>query len=59
MAIDHHFITDYDYWPKSKYNCDNNSAVKYIKNFKKIIVPILDNGCIDCTLINLNRSLAF
>jgi len=44
MAIDHHFITDYDYWLKSKHNCDNNSAVKYIENFKKIIVPALDNG---------------
>jgi hypothetical protein len=44
MAIDHHFITDYDYWLKSKRNCDNNSAVKYIENFKKIIVPALDNG---------------
>jgi integrase len=45
--VDHQFITDYDYWLRSERNCGNNSAVKYIKNFKKIILLSLDNGWID------------
>ena len=35
--IDHAFITDYEFWLRSVRNCANNTAVKYIKNFNKII----------------------
>lgn len=35
--IDHAFIMDYDFWLRSVRKCANNTAVKYIKNFKKII----------------------
>ncbi|RVT98403.1 site-specific integrase [Mucilaginibacter limnophilus] len=45
--IDHQFITDYDYWLRSERNCGNNSAVKYIRNFKKVVLICLDNGWID------------
>jgi len=45
--VDHQFITDYDFWLRSERNCGNNSAVKYIRNFKKIIQISLDNGWID------------
>ena len=45
--VDHQFITDYDFWLRSERNCGNNSAVKYIKNFKKIILICLHNGWID------------
>ncbi|MBL4678235.1 MAG: site-specific integrase [Mucilaginibacter sp.] len=45
--IDHQFVMDYDYWLRSERNCGNNSAVKYIRNFKKIILICLDNGWID------------
>ena len=35
--IDHAFIMDFDFYFRSVRNCSNNTTVKYIKNFKKII----------------------
>jgi hypothetical protein len=35
--IDHAFITEYEFYLRSVRNCANNTAVKYIKNFSKII----------------------
>ncbi|MCX8530731.1 tyrosine-type recombinase/integrase [Chryseobacterium luquanense] len=37
------FIADYEFFLKTVLNCANNSAVKYIKNFQKIINICLDN----------------
>ena len=45
--IDYAFITDYEFWLRSVRNCANNTAVKYIKNFSKIIKICLDNNWID------------
>jgi len=45
--IDHAFITDYEFWLRSVRNCANNTAVKYIKNFSKIIKICLANNWID------------
>ncbi|MDF2551102.1 MAG: recombinase [Chryseobacterium sp.] len=42
--IDHAFIMDYDFWLHSVRKCANNTAVKYIKNFKKIICLCIANG---------------
>ena len=44
--IDHEFITNYEFYLRSERKCANNSAVKYIKNFKKIIRICLANGWI-------------
>ncbi|UKT66045.1 site-specific integrase [Pedobacter mucosus] len=44
--IDHKFLTDYDFFLRSVRKCANNSAVKYIKNLKKIIKICLANGWI-------------
>jgi len=41
--IDHAFITDYEFFLRSVRNCANNTAVKYIKNFHKVIKICLDN----------------
>jgi len=41
--IDHEFVTSYDYYLRSVRNCANNSTVKYIKNFKKIVLICLAN----------------
>jgi len=35
---------DYDFWLRSVRKCANNTAVKYIKNFKKIIRLSMANG---------------
>ncbi|WP_298117378.1 site-specific integrase [Flavobacterium sp.] len=41
--IDLAFITDYDFYLRTERGCSNNTTVKYIKNFKKIIQICLDN----------------
>lgn len=45
--IDHAFITDYEFWLRSVRNCTNNTAVKYLKNFNKIIKLCLANDWLD------------
>ncbi|WP_298152164.1 site-specific integrase [Flavobacterium sp.] len=45
--INHAFITDYEFYLRSVRNCSNNTAVKYIKNFHKIIKICLANDWLD------------
>jgi len=45
-AVDHKFITDYEFWLKTERKCGHNTATKYLKNFKKIIRIALANGYI-------------
>lgn len=45
--IDHEFITSYDFYLRSERGCCNNTAVKYIKNFKKIIRICIANGWLE------------
>jgi site-specific recombinase XerD len=45
--IDHAFITDYEFFLRSIRKCANNTAVKYIKNFKKIVKLCISNGWLD------------
>lgn len=42
--IDHAFITEYEFYLRSVRKCANNTAVKYVKNFHKIINQCLANG---------------
>lgn len=44
--VDHKFITDYEFYLRTERNCSHNSAVKYLKNFGKIIRIALANGYI-------------
>ena len=44
--IDHEFISGYDFYLRAVRKCANNSAVKYIRNFGKIIRICLANGWI-------------
>jgi len=46
-GIDHEFIMAYDFYLRSERNCANNSTVKYLKNFKKIILICIANGWLD------------
>lgn len=41
--IDHSFIADFEFFLRTQKSCANNSAVKYIKNFGKIIRTCLAN----------------
>ena len=42
--IDYSFIMEYEFYLRSVRKCANNTAVKYIKNFHKIINQCLANG---------------
>lgn len=44
--IDPAFISEYDFYLRSIRKCNNNSTLKYIKNFGKIIRICLSNGWI-------------
>ena len=41
--VNHAFVADYEFYLRTVRNCSNNSAVKYIKNFQKIINICLNN----------------
>jgi site-specific recombinase XerD len=41
------FITDYEFWLKTKRKCNHNSTIKYLTNFKKIIHICLKNSWLD------------
>lgn len=45
--VNHSFITNFEFYLKSIKNCNHNSTIKYIKNFKKIVIIALSNGWID------------
>lgn len=45
--LDHAFVADYELYLRSVRKCTNNTAVKYIKNFGKIIRICIANGWLD------------
>lgn len=42
--LDHEFIREYDFWLKTVRNCSQNTASKYIGNFKKIVLHCIKSG---------------
>ena len=42
--LDYEFITEYEFWIKSVRNCDHNTTMKYLANFRKIVKRCLQNG---------------
>jgi site-specific recombinase XerD len=45
--LDYHFISAYDHFLRTVRGCANNSAVKYIRNLRKIVNLALRSGWID------------
>lgn len=45
--LNHAFITDFNFFLRTEHKCNNNSAVKYIKNFRKIVRICLSNAWLD------------
>lgn len=45
--IDYAFLNDFEFYLRTEKSCNNNSAVKYIKNFGKIVRICLANGWIE------------
>lgn len=41
--IDFAFVTEFEFYLRSVKKCNNNTAVKYVRNFRKIIKICLDN----------------
>lgn len=44
--LDYEFIKEYDFWLKTVRNCSQNTASKYLGNFKKIVLQCLKLGWI-------------
>ena len=44
QQLDFGFISDYEFWLKSVRGCSHNTTMKYLGNFKKIILICLKNG---------------
>jgi site-specific recombinase XerD len=42
--IDHSFVTEFEYYLKNVKNCNHNSALKYVKLFRKIVRHCLAHG---------------
>jgi len=45
--IDYNFVSNYDFYLRSERKCNNNSTVKYLKNFKKVVKICLGNGWLE------------
>jgi site-specific recombinase XerD len=44
--LDFYFINEFAFWLKSVRNCNQNSTIKYLSNFKKIVNFCIKNGWI-------------
>jgi site-specific recombinase XerD len=42
--LNYEFITEYEFWLKSVRNCAHNTTMKYLANFKKIVLICVKNG---------------
>lgn len=46
-SISFSFITDFQFWLKSKQKCNHNTTIKYISNLRKIVNVCLKNGWLE------------
>ncbi len=42
--LNYEFLSEYEYWLKTYRKCAHNTAVKYLANFKKIVLICVKNG---------------
>ncbi|MEO6687044.1 MAG: phage integrase SAM-like domain and Arm DNA-binding domain-containing protein [Dyadobacter sp.] len=42
--LNYEFISDYEFWLKTVRKCGHNTAMKYLANFKKIVLICVKNG---------------
>src|SRR5690606_7001326 len=42
--LDYDFISDYEFWLKTIRKCDHNTTMKYLANFKKIVLICVKKG---------------
>jgi hypothetical protein len=53
----HVFISEYDFYLRSVRGCNNNTTVKFIKNFNKIILICLASGHIVTNLFFISLDI--
>ncbi|KAA5548128.1 site-specific integrase [Adhaeribacter rhizoryzae] len=44
QQLDYEFISEYAFWLKSVRHCSHNTTMKYLSNFKKVILHCVRNG---------------
>lgn len=44
QKLNFEFVSDYEFWLKSVRNCNHNTTIKYIGNFRKIVNICIRNG---------------
>ncbi|MEP6466623.1 MAG: site-specific integrase [Parafilimonas sp.] len=44
LKLDYDFISQFEFWFKSKRSCDHNTTMKYLSTFKKIITHCVKSG---------------
>jgi site-specific recombinase XerD len=45
--LDFEFVSQYEFWLKSVRNCNHNTSIKYISNFRKIVNRCIRSGWLD------------
>lgn len=45
--LDFEFVSQYEFWLKSVRNCNHNTSIKYISNFRKIVNRCIRNGWLE------------
>ncbi len=45
--LDYEFVSQYEFWFKTIRNCNHNTAIKYISNFRKIVNLCITNGWLE------------
>jgi site-specific recombinase XerD len=45
--LDYEFVSQYEFWLKSVRNCNHNTSIKYISNFRKIVNRCIRNGWLE------------
>ncbi len=45
--LNYEFISQYEFWLKTVRNCNHNTAIKYISNFRKIVNQCIRNGWLE------------
>jgi site-specific recombinase XerD len=47
QKLNYEFISEYEFWLKSVRNCAHNTTMKYLTNFKKIVLICVKNGWLE------------
>ena len=42
--LDYEFVTQFEFWFKAVRNCNHNTTIKYISNFRKVVNRCIKNG---------------